>query len=82
MIDEKHVRELLERPDDEAALVLLEGRAQVVGPADLTSAPYRGAAVLLTRADLVDRLGGDSPSEDEARAVASALRTATRDLGA
>ncbi|KUH40551.1 MULTISPECIES: hypothetical protein [Streptomyces] len=82
MIDENHVRELLDKPDDEAALVLMEGRAHVVGPTDLDSEPYRGAAVLVTRADLVERLGGDAPSPEETRAVASALRTATRDLGA
>ncbi|MGI5479232.1 hypothetical protein [Streptomyces lavendofoliae] len=82
MIEERHVRELLERSEDDAALVLVEGRAEVVAPAGLASEPYRGAAVLMTRADLVDRLGTADPSEDRLRTLASTLATMAGELGA
>lgn len=57
MIDETHVAELLAARDDDAGLILLGGRAQVVDAASLTQEDRAGAAVLLTRAELVDRLG-------------------------
>jgi hypothetical protein len=82
MIDESHVRELLGKSDDDAALVLMEGRAHVVDPADLASNPYRGAAVLLTRADLVDRLGTPAPSADRVRDIAATLAAMAGELGA
>ncbi|MFC0636829.1 hypothetical protein E5082_31575 [Streptomyces griseoluteus] len=57
MIDETHVAELLPARDDDAGLILLEGTAQVVDAASLTQEDHAGAAVLLTQAELVDRLG-------------------------
>ncbi|MEU7278466.1 hypothetical protein AB0A69_06685 [Streptomyces sp. NPDC045431] len=82
MIDESHVRELLALPDDGAALVLMEGRAHVVRPDRLASARCEGAAVLLTRGDLVDRIGTPSPSDHQVRELAATLRTMAGELGA
>lgn len=82
MIEERHVRELLDMAQDDAALVLLEGRARVVRPAGPGSEPYGGAAVLLTRADLVDRLGTPAPSDDRVRTLAATLEAMARELGA
>ncbi|MEU1040691.1 hypothetical protein ACFYP4_22795 [Streptomyces sp. NPDC005551] len=82
MISESHVRELLASDDDDAALVLLEGRAEVVEAALLASDAYRGAPVLLTRGDLAGRLGTTAPSEHEIRDAASALETMAAKIGA
>ncbi|MDN3293959.1 hypothetical protein QWM81_07845 [Streptomyces ficellus] len=82
MIDQSHVRDLLAMPDDDAALVLMEGRAHVVDPPRLASEAYRGAAVLLTRGDLVGRLGTASPQDHQVRELAATLRTMAGELGA
>ncbi|NYV76159.1 hypothetical protein [Streptomyces sp. UH6] len=83
LIDEKLVGELLDRPADDAALVLLEGTAQVTDRAALEGdRAFRGAAVLLTRGELVDRLGGSSPSEEDLSRVAAALSDSVGKLGA
>jgi hypothetical protein len=81
MISESHVRELLGAQDD-TALVLLEGRAEVVDAASLDSDDYRGAAVLLTRGDLAGRLGTPTPSEREIQELAATLDTMASQTGA
>ncbi|AJP00673.1 hypothetical protein TU94_03340 [Streptomyces cyaneogriseus subsp. noncyanogenus] len=82
MIDEALVRELLEAPRDDTALILLEGRAQVVERAALDSDRYRGAAVVLSRGDLVDRLGTPTPSPEDLTRLAATLRDTVAKLGA
>ncbi|NEY36000.1 hypothetical protein GTU99_28230 [Streptomyces sp. PRKS01-65] len=82
MIDEALVRELLEAPRDDTALILLEGRAQVVERAALDGDRYRGAAVVLSRGDLVDRLGTPSPSPGDLARLAASLRDTVAKLGA
>ncbi|MGW0927337.1 hypothetical protein [Streptomyces sp. NPDC002644] len=82
VIDETLVKELLDARGDDSALVLLEGTAQVVdGPAREGDA-FRGAAVVLTRGELVERLGGASPAEEDLRRVAAALSDSIGKLGA
>ncbi|MFF8605695.1 hypothetical protein ACF06X_07125 [Streptomyces sp. NPDC015346] len=81
VIDENLVRELLNAPESDAAIVLLEGRAQVVGEAALAGNEFRGAAVLVSRGDLVDRLGA-SPTDEEVARLAASLRDAVDKLGA
>jgi hypothetical protein len=68
--------------EDDAALVLSEGRARVVRPTGPASEPYGGAAVLLTRADLVDRLGTPTPSDERVHVLAATLEAMARELGA
>jgi hypothetical protein len=82
VIDEDLLRALLDATDDGAALVLLEGRAQVANRAALESGQSRGAVVLLSRADLVDRLGTASPGPEELTRAAASLRDAAAKLGA
>ncbi|MEU6810927.1 hypothetical protein ABZ920_18460 [Streptomyces sp. NPDC046831] len=82
MIDETHVAELLAAPDDDAALILLEGRAQVVDAASLAGEDCAGAAVLLTRAELAERLGTATPAEHEVRLLARTLGDTAGKLGA
>ncbi|MFJ8666813.1 hypothetical protein [Streptomyces sp. NPDC093600] len=81
MIDEALVRELLDATDDDSALVLVEGRARVAGRDALDSDDLRGAAVVLTRAELVDRLGTAHPAPQELTLVAASLNDAVGKLG-
>ncbi|MFD4990233.1 hypothetical protein [Streptomyces sp. NPDC058374] len=81
MIDEALVRELLDAADDDSALVLLEGRARVAGQAALHGDDLRGAAVVLTRAELVDRLGTAYPAPQDLTLVAASLDDAVGKLG-
>ncbi|PAM97196.1 hypothetical protein CJI59_35890 [Streptomyces sp. Alain-F2R5] len=81
-IDEVLIRELLDAPSDDTHLVLLEGRAQVVEQAALNSEQYQGAAVLISRAELVDRLGTPSPAEEDVTRLSASLQDAVDKLGA
>ncbi|MGW0916963.1 hypothetical protein ACWD1Z_35430 [Streptomyces sp. NPDC002784] len=81
-IDESLVRELLNAPSDDAVLVLLEGRAQVVEQAALGSEQYRGAAVLISRAELVERMGTPEPAQEDVTRLSASLQDAVNKLGA
>ncbi|WP_069741309.1 hypothetical protein [Streptomyces sp. EN23] len=81
MIDEALVRELLDAADDDSALVLVEGRARVAGQDALSGGDLRGGAVVLTRAELVDRLGTSSPAPQDLTLMAAALDDAVGKLG-
>ncbi|CAL9317346.1 hypothetical protein ACFT1B_06645 [Streptomyces griseoincarnatus] len=81
-IDEALVRGLLDAPSDDTVLVLLEGRAQVVEQAALNSEQYHGAAVLISRAELVERLGTQSPAEGDVTRLSASLQNAVDKLGA
>ncbi|MFD6418288.1 hypothetical protein [Streptomyces sp. NPDC060194] len=82
MIDEHLVRDLLDEREDDASLVLLAGDAQVVDRTALDSDAFRGAAVLVTRRDLVERLGTTTPTPDELTRLVAALRDTIGKLGA
>ncbi|GGZ91927.1 hypothetical protein ACFOOM_23395 [Streptomyces echinoruber] len=82
MIEESHVRELLKSRDDDAALILLEGGARVVESAARTQDHHAGAPVLITKAELVDRLGTPTPADHDVRTLARALDDAVGKLGA
>ncbi|MFB7032660.1 MULTISPECIES: hypothetical protein [unclassified Streptomyces] len=81
MIDEALSRELLAAEGD-AASVLLEGGAQLAGPATRDSDAFRGAAALLTRAESVDRLGISTPDPSEVTRLATMLNDVVGKLGA
>lgn len=80
-IDAEHVRRLLASPDPDTTLVVLEGRAAVVAPADLDSTEYRGALQVATRQELVQRVGHAELSDREVIEQAEELDTALRNLG-
>jgi hypothetical protein len=75
------VRRLLASQDADAALVVLEGRAAVVAPADLDSEEFRGALQIATREELVQRVGHAELSDRELAEQAEELDTAVRNLG-
>lgn len=72
---------MLANPDANAALVVMEGRAAVVSPADLNSTEYRGAQQVATRQELVQRIGHAELSDRELTEQAEELDTAVRNLG-
>ena len=80
-IGAEDVRQLLASPEASAALVVIEGRAAVVAPADLDSDDYRGALQVATRQELVQRVGHADLSERELAEQAEELDTAVRNLG-
>ncbi|OSC29214.1 hypothetical protein B8W69_09425 [Mycobacterium vulneris] len=80
-INSEDVRRLLASPDADATLVVIEGRAAVVAPADLESAEYRGALQIVTRQELVQRVGHAQLSDREVIEQAEQLDTALRNLG-
>lgn len=76
-----HVRRLLASQDADTALVVIEGRAAVVTPAELNSDEYRGALQVATRQELVQRVGHAELSDRELAEQAEELDTAVRNLG-
>ena len=80
IISADDVRALL-AADNDAVLVVVEGRAAVVSAADLESPQYRGALEVATRAELIDRAGGSQFSEREAAELAADLDSAVSEMG-
>lgn len=80
MISADDVRRLLDADQNDAILVVIEGRAEVIGAGRLASPEYRGALEVVARDDLVQRIG-ESPSEHEIAEQAALLDTAVSELG-
>lgn len=74
------VRRLLQADDHDAVLVLVEGRTEVIGAAALASEKYRGALEVISREDLLGRVGADV-SERVLTEQASILDSAVSELG-
>ncbi|MEU0335876.1 hypothetical protein [Streptomyces sp. NPDC006193] len=81
MIDESHVRELRDARHDGAALVFVQGSARVVDTPSGVEEDARGALVVITKAELVDRLG-PAPADHEVRDLAYVLTDMVGKLGA
>ncbi|SFQ42528.1 hypothetical protein SAMN05421810_10798 [Amycolatopsis arida] len=71
----EHLRRLLDAGPD-ARLVLQEGRYEV------TDGETAGALSVVTRAGLLDRLGGERPDEGRLEEQAAMLETEISNLGA
>ncbi|GFG65239.1 hypothetical protein MKUB_27290 [Mycobacterium kubicae] len=80
-VEAQDVRRLLDSAEDDAVLVLIEGRTEVLTPAQLESDDYRGAMQIATRQDVLARVGGTELSERELAEQAEDLDTAVRNLG-
>lgn len=74
------VRRLLQNEDKGAILVLVEGRTEVIGAGQLASEKYRGVLEVVSREDLISRVGQD-PSERELTEQASILDSAVSEMG-
>lgn len=80
MISADDVRQLLKAEGKDAVLVVIEGRTEVISGGQLESDQYRGALEVVTRDDLVSRIGAE-PSDREVDEQASALDTEVSELG-
>ncbi|MCV7300970.1 hypothetical protein H7J93_15185 [Mycobacterium barrassiae] len=80
MISPDDLRRLLGADEKDAILVLVEGRIEVIGAGKLASEPYRGALEIVSRDDLVRRVG-EEPSDLDLTSQAVALDTAVAELG-
>jgi hypothetical protein len=66
--------------DDDAVLIVIEGRVDIVAPDALDTDDYRGALQVTTRADLVAERG-QVPSDRDIAEQAAALDSALSELG-
>ena len=80
MISTDDVRRLLQAEGKDAVLVVIEGRTEVIGGGQLESEQYRGALEVVTRDDLVARVGAQ-PSDRELEEQASTLDAEVSQLG-
>lgn len=80
MISPDDVRTLLQSEEKNAVLVVVEGRVDVIGAGRLASDDYRGALEVVSRDDLVKRIG-ETPSDREIEEQAAQLDTAVSELG-
>ncbi|MFI9006565.1 hypothetical protein ACIGNX_04925 [Actinosynnema sp. NPDC053489] len=76
------LRALLTSDLPDPTLVQVEGRVEVVQVDDLDTDPYRGALLLLSRAELLGRGVDESTSDVELERQAATISTAVNDLGA
>ncbi|WP_374025918.1 hypothetical protein [Mycobacterium sp. HNNTM2301] len=81
-VSAEDVQRLLDRQDEDAVLVAIEGRIDVASAAELESPDYRGALQIATRQEVLERAGGSQLSERELTEQAEELDTAFRNLGA
>ncbi len=80
-VTSEHVRELLAAASD-AVLVVIAGRAEVISGTDSGDDDHRGALEVISRAELLERTGGDADLDDSRLAAeAAALDTAVTELG-
>lgn len=80
MISADDLRTLLQSEERNAVLVVVEGRVDVISAGRLASDDYRGALEVVSREDLVNRIG-ETPSDREIDEQAAQLDTAVSELG-
>lgn len=81
MITPDDLQRLMAAERNDAVLVMVEGRVDVIGAGQLASPEYRGALEVIARGELAKRLG-DAPSEHDFAEQAGVLDAAISDLGA
>ena len=81
MITADDLQRLLAAEQRNATMVLVEGRLDVISAGQLASPEYRGALEVVSREDLVKRLG-EAPSEHDVAEQAGVLDAAISELGA
>jgi hypothetical protein len=79
-VTKEDVRALLDAGDD-AVLIQIEGRTEVVTTANLDSPDYRGALQLATAADLPERLRSGDASDRDLEEQATTLSAAVDNRG-
>lgn len=81
MISADDVRQLLQHKDADAVLVVVEGRAAVIGQSDTDTPQYRGALQVITRDDLLQRIGAVDLSDRVFEEQAAILDATVAELG-
>jgi NADH dehydrogenase len=74
------VRKLL-HADADSVLVLIEGRAEVIGAGEVDDDAYLGALEVISRADLLERTGSSDLSDHEITEQAATLDATVSELG-
>ncbi|MER5262824.1 hypothetical protein ABTZ99_12220 [Actinosynnema sp. NPDC002837] len=75
------LRELLTSDLPDPNLVLIEGRLEVIPVDDLDADRFRGAMLLLSRAELLGRGVDETSSDDDLERQAATISTAVNELG-
>lgn len=75
------VRRLLESEHADALLVLVAGSAEVISQAETSTPRYNGALQVVSREELVKRVGGADPSDREIAEQAAILDSTVSELG-
>jgi hypothetical protein len=74
------LRRLLDAGPD-AQLVVQEGRALVLTAAELDDERHRGALAVVSRDELLDRIGDADPSDERLAELAASLDSAVATMG-
>jgi hypothetical protein len=82
MITPEQVETLLSSDADDPTLIVTGGAATVVPASELDTERYRGAVEVISRQDLVARLGGDTLSRHGLEEIAARLDSMVTRLGA
>lgn len=80
MISSDDVEKLLDAGPS-ALLVLIEGRAEVIGSDELDTDEYLGALEVISRVALLERTGGTDLTDHELEEQAAALDAEVSELG-
>ena len=80
MISSDDVEKLLEAGPS-AVLVLIEGRAEVIGSDELDTDEYLGALEVISRVTLLERTGGIELTDHELEEQAAVLDAEVSELG-
>jgi hypothetical protein len=81
MITAGDVRQLLQGEKTDAVLVVVEGKTAVVAQSEIDSPEYRGALQVISRDDLLQRIGGADLSDRVIEEQAAILDTTVAELG-
>jgi hypothetical protein len=81
MISADDVRQLLQDENPDAVLVVLEGRTAVIAQSESDTPQYRGALQVITRDDLLQRIGAADLSDRVIEEQAAILDTTVAELG-
>ena len=81
MISADDVRQLLQGENEDSVLVMVEGRTAVVAQSEIDSPQYRGALQVISRDDLLQRIGGTDLSDRVVEEQAAILDATVAELG-
>ena len=81
MISADDVRQLLQDETDDAVLVVIEGRTEVIAQGDSESPQYNGALQVISRDDLLQRIGAQDLSDRVFEEQAAILDATVSELG-